>query len=178
MASLLTLDASKFVGWSFWKSPADKPHCRTWEAKSRWDSEAYGPYLLEFKTWLNSMLDLLRPDVLAFESPIVVSRGWGKGRGSDENNIRRLISVVGIAELIAMERELVCIEVPNQTAKAYMGVSSRRSSGMTDAQYKQLMIDAMTLRGYRIGDSHQADACAVALVAYEDLGTPVPDEAA
>lgn len=170
MASLLALDASKFVGWSLWKSPADKPHCRTWEAVSRWDTEDYGPYLFEFKTWLNGMLDLHKPEVLAFEAPIVAS--FGKGRGSDENNMRRLISVVGIAELIAFERDLVCVEVHNQTAKAYIGVSARRGN-MTIAEYKDLMVIAMTRRGYRVADSHQADACAVALVAYDDLGTPV-----
>lgn len=172
MASLLALDASKFVGWSLWKSPQDKPHCRTWEAVSAWNTEDYGPYLFEFKTWLTGMLDLHKPEILAFESPIITS--FGKGRGTDENNIRRLINVVGIAELMAYERNLVCVEVHNQTAKAYIGVSGRRN-GMSDAQYKQQIIDAMTLRGYRVGDSHQADACAVALVAYEDLGMPVPD---
>lgn len=173
MASLLALDASKFVGWSLWASPVDKPHCRTWEAVSAWNTEDYGPYLFEFKTWLTGMLDLHRPEVLAFESPIVVA-SWGKGRGSDENNIRRLINVVGIAELMAYERNLVCVEVNNQTAKAYVGVSARRS-GMSDAEYKGQMINAMTKRGYRVADSHQADSCAVALVAYDDLGTPVAE---
>lgn len=173
MASLLALDASSFVGWSLWKSPADKqPHCRTWESVSPWNTEDYGPYLFEFKTWLTGMLDLHRPEILAFESPIIAS--FGEGRGTDENNIRRLINVVGIAELMAYERDLVCMEVHNQTAKAYVGVSARRGN-MTMAEYKGQMITTMTKRGYRVADSHQADACAVALVAYYDLGTPVAE---
>lgn len=169
MASLLALDASKFVGWSFWKSPADKPLCRTWEAKSRWDTEVYGPYLLEFEEWLKDMLVTMKPGVLAFESPIVVAGGWGKGRGSDENNIRRLIGVVSIAEKEATRLGIRCVEVNNQTAKAFIGVSARRSK-MSIGEYKSQMTTAMTKRGYRVADSHQADAIAVGLVAYDFLG--------
>lgn len=171
MPSLLALDCSMYVGWSFFRSADDMPKCRTWVATGGlWKSDAYAPYFLEFEKWLTDMLDVLQPDILAFESPLVVPRGgFGEDRGSDQNNIRRLIGVVSIAELITARRKLPCYEVDNMTAKQFMGVSHRRQEGETQAQYKDRMIVAVTKMGYSAADSHQSDAIAVGLVVYDML---------
>lgn len=161
MTSILSLDASRYVGWSFFASPGAKPKCRTWVAPAGiWQSEEYAPYFLAFENWLIDMLAVLQPDILAFESPLILPRR--DGRGSDEGNIRRLIGIVSVAELVAARRGLPCYEVHNQTAKAFIGVSSRKD--------KDGMIVAMTERGFSVADQHQADACSVALVVFEDLG--------
>src|SRR5258708_20647079 len=107
MTSLLAIDASKFVGWAHFASPTAMPKCRTWVAQELWNSDEYAAYFLEFEEWLNGMLSLLQPDVFAFESPIVVATGgWGDDRGSDGNNIRRLIGIVSVAELLCPPRQL------------------------------------------------------------------------
>lgn len=161
MPSLLALDASLYVGWSYFKSPDAVPTCRTWVAPAGlWKSDDYAPYFLAFEDWLLEMLDVMQPDILAFESPIVGS--FGPGRGSDENNIRRLIGIVSVAELVAARRRLKCYEVHNKTAKAFVGLPSYKD--------KDAMIVAMMNRGFPVGDQHQADACACALVVYADLG--------
>ncbi len=160
MTSLLAIDASKYVGWAFFRSADDKPKCRTWVARGLWDSDAYADYFAEFEKWLIEMLDVLQPDVFAFESPIVVPRR--DGRGSDENNVRRLIGIVSVAELVCARRGLRCFEVHNQTSKAFVG--------MPRGKDKDGMVVAMTARGFDVGDSHQADAAAVALVVYDELG--------
>lgn len=160
MTSLLSIDASKYVGWSFFTSADAKPKCRTWVAQGLWDSEDYAPYFLAFETWLIEMLVVLNPDVFAFESPIVVSRR--DGRGSDENNVRRLIGIVSVAELVCARRNLPCYEVHNQTAKAFVGASSHKD--------KVDMIVRMTALGFDVADQHQADAAAVALVVFDQLG--------
>lgn len=171
MPTLLALDASKYVGHAFFRAADAAPVCGTWVAKGLWDSDNYAPYFVAFEDWLLDMLAVLQPDVLAFESPIVVARGgWGAGRGSDENNIRRLIGIVSVAELVAARRNMRCFEIHNQTAKSFVGVLNRKPPDMTMGQYKDQMISAMTNRGYSVGDSHQADACACALVAYDQLG--------
>lgn len=160
MTSLLSIDASKYVGWAFFRSAGDKPKCRTWVAQGLWNSDDYAPYFLAFETWLTEMLDVMQPDVFAFESPIVMPKR--DGRGSDENNVRRLIGIVSVAELVCARRNLPCYEVHNQTAKAFVGASSRKD--------KVEMMVRMTERGYDVADQHQGDACAVALVAFDQLG--------
>ena len=160
MTSLLAIDASKYVGWAYFRSADDKPRCRTWVATGLWDHDDYAPYFIEFEKWLEGMLTFTSAEILAFESPIVVPRR--EGRGSDENNVRRLIGIVSIAELVARRRGLGCREVHNQTAKAFAGVSSRKD--------KVGMEVAMTALGYEVADQHQADACAVARVVFSDLG--------
>ena len=161
MPSLLALDASLYVGYAYFSSPNAQPKCRTWVAPAGlWKSEDYGPYFLAFGDWLLEMLDVLQPEHLAFESPVVAN--FGPGRGTDENNLRRLIGIVSIAELIAASNGLPCHEVHNQTAKAFMGVSRRKD--------KNDMIVAVTAKGFKVADQHQADACAVGLVAYDSLG--------
>jgi hypothetical protein len=163
VTSLLAIDASKYVGWAYFRDPADKPLCRTWVADGLWDSDDYGPYFAAFEGWLRDMLVVHRPGVFAFESPIVASRGgWGKGRGSDENNVRRLIGIVSVAELVCARRGLRCMEVNNKSAKAFAGVSRFKD--------KDGMVVAMTALGYEVGDSHQSDACAIARVVYSQLG--------
>lgn len=161
MPSILALDASLYVGWAYFSSPDAKPKCRTWVAPAGlWKSENYAPYFLAFEDWLLEMLNVMQPDILAFESPVVGN--FGPGRGSDENNLRRLIGIVSIAELVAARRNIKCYEAHNQTCKAFMGVSSRKDKGG--------MIVAITERGYAVADQHQADACSVALVVLHDLG--------
>lgn len=160
MASLLSIDASKFVGWAFFKNAADKPLCRTWVAEGLWNSDDYAPYFLAFEKWLEEQLMVFRPDIFAFESPIVVPRR--EGRGSDENNVRRLIGIVSVAELVCARRKIPCYEVHNQTAKSFVGLQRGKD--------KDGMIVAMTQRGFSVADSHQSDACAVALVVYYQLG--------
>jgi hypothetical protein len=54
------------------------------------------------------------------------------------------------------------MEVNNKSAKAFAGVSRFKD--------KDGMVVAMTALGYEVGDQHQADACAVARVVYDQLG--------
>lgn len=160
MTSAFTIDASKYVGWSYFASAHAMPKCRTWAAKALWDSDDYAPYFVAFEEWLTESLTVFNPDVFGFESPIVVPHR--DGRGSDENNIRRLIGVVSIAELVCAKRGLRCLEVHNQTSKSFMGLKRGKD--------KDGMVVAMTALGYDVGDHNQADACAVARVIYDQLG--------
>lgn len=172
MTSVLSLDCSMYVGHAFFRAAGAKPVCDTWVATGgAWKSDDYGDYFLKFERWLVKMIAVRKPDVLGFESPIVVPRGmsWGDKRGSDENNMRRLIGVVSVAELVARRAGLRCIEVHNSTAKHFMGVSSRRLEGESPSQYKDRMIVAVTNLGYGVADHHQADAVAVGLCTYDTI---------
>lgn len=159
MTSILSLDVSKYCGWSYFKSADAKPQCRTWIAEGLWNSDDYSPYFVAFEEWLMNMIQVFQPDVVAWESPIILPRR--DGRGSDENNVRRLIGIVSIAELVCARLRIRCFEAHNQTCKAFVGVSRFKD--------KNAMIVAMTERGYEVADQHQGDACAVALVVFSQL---------
>lgn len=168
MTSLLALDISMSCGHAYFSSPMAAPRCGTWPSEVIWNSDNYGAYYVAFEDWLLGMLNVMQPETLAFESPIV--GGWGSGRGNDQNNMRRLIGVCAVVELLAKRRRLPCYEVDNQVAKSFMGVPGRRPKDMSKGQYKNLMVAAITTRGFDVADDHQADAAAVGLVVMVDLG--------
>ena len=144
------------------------PKCGTWTARDTWLSDEYGSYFTEFEEWLEDKISVMQPDILAFESPLLLQRQ--KGRGTDEQQIRRLVGVVSIAEKVAYQRHKRCEEVNVQTAKSFFDLPGRRPEGMSKSDYKDLMLVAMTNRGFACGDSHQADAAAIGLVVYDSLG--------
>lgn len=168
MTSVLALDASRWIGYAFFKSSDAKPVCRTWQAKDTWLSDEYGGYFAETEAWLLDMIATFSPDVLAFESPILVNRR--EGRGTDEQQVRRLVGVVSVIEKVAYQRKIKCLEIHNQTAKSFMGVAGRKAEGESPAMYKSRMIVAVAALGYECADSHQSDAVAIARVVFSDLG--------
>jgi len=168
MTSLYCLDISMSAGRAFFDSPTALPKCKTWKARSPWDTPEYASYFLELENWFLDELSVFKPDIVGFESPVIGS--FGAGRGSDENNLRRLIGAVTVIELACAREAIPCHEAHVQTCKAFMGIPGRRPQDMTVGQYKDLMTIAMSRRGFACADSHQADAVAVALVVYSDLG--------
>lgn len=171
MTSILGLDCSKFVGRAFFRSADDKaPLCKTWQAKDTWLSEDYGSYFAETEEHVVDLLMTFNPEVVAFESPLLLARI--ENRGTDEQNIRRLVGVVSIIEKVCHQRGVKCMEVNVSTAKSFMGVPTRKPKDMSWGDYKSLMIIAVTEFGYEVADSHQADAIAVALCVYSDLEGP------
>ena len=157
---LLALDCSRSIGWCFFADAKAKPTCRTWKAADTWASDLYGSYFSEFEVWLNDALMRFTPDVLAFESPILMPRV--AGRGTDERQVRRMVGVAAIIEKVAYDRRVRCFEVNNRVAKAFVGLGPYKD--------KNGMIVAMTQKGFSVADSHQSDACAVALVVYDQIG--------
>lgn len=159
MPSLLALDCSTFVGFAFFSAPDARPKCGTWKAPKAWVIEDYGRRFAAFHDFLADTLTTMQPDALAFESPIL-PRGT-MSMQTTEHTLRTLIGLVSIAELIARLREVRCLEVNVATAKKALTGNGRAE--------KSDMVAAATNRGWAVADDHQADACAVALVAMETL---------
>jgi Holliday junction resolvasome RuvABC endonuclease subunit len=156
---VLALDCSTSVGWAFFKAHGAAPMCGTWKAPSTWSIEDYGSRFAKFHDWLCDMLTTLEPNVLAFESP-VLPRG-SMDFPTTEHTLRTLIGLVSVAELVAKLRGVRCREVNVSTAKKALTGNGRAQ--------KSDMIVAATNRGFGVADDHQADACAVGLVALADL---------
>lgn len=156
---LLALDTSTFVGWALFPADGAAPTCGTWRAPAAWSADDYGGRFKSFHDWLCDMLTTLEPDMLAFESP-VLPRG-SMNLQTTEHTLRMLIGMAAIAELVAKLRAVPCVEVNVATAKKALSGNGRAE--------KADMLAAATQRGFACKDHHQADACAVALVAYADL---------
>lgn len=131
-------------------------------------SDDYGPYFDEAEKFVVDEITVFNPDIVVFEAPLLLPRR--DGRGTDEQQVRRLVGVVSIIEKVAHQMKRECREVNVQDTKAIADIPSRKPKEMSYSQYKDLMTVAMTALGYECADSHQADACACGRVVYSDLG--------
>ena len=122
--------------------------------------EDYGKRFAAFHDWLCDMLTTFEPEVLAFEGP-VLPRGGGSFQ-TTEHTLRTLIGLVSVAELVANLRGIRCFEVNVSSAKLALTGNGRAE--------KRDMVIAATERGWAVADDHQSDACAVALVVWDQLG--------
>lgn len=163
------MDFSKHCGFAYFKSEQAKPFCWTWHGSETWRTDEYGGLFSGFEKTLGEAIMVYKPEVIAFESPLLIS--GIPGRGTDEQQVRRLIGLAAIIEKVAYDAKLRCHEAHVQTIKSFIGIPGRRPKDMTATQYKDLMVIEMTRRGFSVADSHQADAAACALVVF-DMLTP------
>lgn len=168
MTSMLSFDASRAIGRAYFGSAHEMPKCRTWHGKDSWLSDDYGRYFDEAEKLIVDEIRMFNPKIVAFEAPLLLPRR--EGRGTDEQQVRRLVGVVSIIEKVAYQLQRECHEVNVQDTKFIAGIPSRRPKDMTYGDYKELMVIAMTKLGYEVADDHQADAAAVARVVYDQLG--------
>ena len=159
MTSILALDCSTHVGHAYFADVGAKPRLGTWKAPKSWSMEDYGKRFHAFHNWLTDMLTTFNPDVLAFEAPVMVR---GPNANTTEHILRTLIGLVSVAELIADLRGIRCFEVNVATAKKELSGDGRAK--------KDDMVIAATRLGYDVSNDHEADAIAVALVVFAQLG--------
>jgi Holliday junction resolvasome RuvABC endonuclease subunit len=161
MARVLALDCSTNVGWALFEHAAGSVRFGTWRAPKSLLHAEYGRSFVALEEWLNDMISLHAPDVVAFEAPITPFAGFIEQRSSLDI-VRLLIGLATVVELVATRARLRCVEVPVPTAK-------KRVCG-TGRATKRDMINAVVKIGHLVEDDHQADAIAVALATYDHLG--------
>jgi Holliday junction resolvasome RuvABC endonuclease subunit len=154
---LLALDLSTHVGWAFFAHSRASPVLGTWEApaRSRFARDDFGPMFVDYEKWLAGMLGTHRPHVLAFEAPILPrTRVFQKQRA-----IRMSYGFACLTEKVATLSHLRCVECHPSTVKVALAGSGKAS--------KRQMRSAAVRRDFTIATEHEADACGVALVAFE-----------
>lgn len=156
---LVALDIATQVGWAYFPADGAAPKCGTWKVPGAWAADDYGARFSRFHSWLCDVLTTFEPAALAFESP-VLPRG-SMNLQTTEHTLRTLIGMAAVAELIATLRGLRCLEVNVSTAKKAFTGNGRAE--------KADMMAAASRRGFGVQDHHQADACAVGLVAYASI---------
>ena len=155
---VLALDISTNVGWAVFNGRHSKPRLDTWRAPMAMVGH-YGRRLSAFEEWLRGKISLLQPELVAFESPIFVK--WSSDLATNEHTIRLLIGLASITELVCYRASVRCIEVHSQTAKKRLAGNSRAK--------KNQMVAAAVKAGFEVANDHEADACAVALAAYDHV---------
>ena len=154
---LLALDLSTHVGWAFFAHRKATPLLGTWDAPPRAKSarDHYGPMFVDFEKWLAHMLSDHRPHILAFEAPILPrTRVFQKQRA-----IRMSYGFAASTEKVAHLERLRCVECHPSTVKVALAGNGKAK--------KPAMIAAAVSRDFIVATEHEADACGVALVAFE-----------
>lgn len=102
------------------------------------------------------MLLQWKPDAVAFESPITQ---WGGKTNADVT--RLLVGFVSHLEEMTDAKKIRCLEFTGTSIK-------KRLTGYGLADKDRMVIEATRL-GFAVADHNQADACAVALCAFDLL---------
>jgi Holliday junction resolvasome RuvABC endonuclease subunit len=154
---LLALDLSTHVGWAFFADRSTLTAHDTWHAPGRHKSarDDFGPMALAFESWLIKMLLDHRPDVVAFEAPILPrNKTFEKQRA-----IRMSYGWAMLTEKVAFGYGKRCVEAHPSTVKVALARNGKAT--------KKDMIAAAVRRDFIVATEHEADACGVALVAFE-----------
>jgi Holliday junction resolvasome RuvABC endonuclease subunit len=159
---LLALDLSTHVGWAFFAHRKAKPLLGTWDAPQRAKSarDVFGPMFVEYEKWLAHMLAYHRPHVVAFEAPILPrTRIFQKQRA-----IRMSYGFASHTEKVAHLERVRCVECHPSTVKVALAGNGKAN--------KKRMVAAAVRRDFIVSTEHEADACGVALVAFDFIEPP------
>jgi Holliday junction resolvasome RuvABC endonuclease subunit len=152
---LLAPDLATHVGWAFFAHRKAKPVTDTWHAPRQPHSDDYGPMFVAFEKWLAHMLAHHRPHVIAFEAPILPrTRVFQKQRA-----IRMSYGFAASTEKVATLERVRCVECHPSTVKVALAGNGKAT--------KRQMTSAAVRRDFIVVTEHEADACGVALVAFE-----------
>jgi Holliday junction resolvasome RuvABC endonuclease subunit len=113
---------------------------------------------------LRECIQVYKPDCLAFESPLIMMGAKDQlAAFTTAQTMRLQISLAAEVETTAKECGVRRIlEVATASAKVALAGSARLGK-----EKKRAMVAAAYHRGWHISDDHQADAGAVAIVAYD-----------
>jgi len=152
---LLALDCSPSIGWCVFDD-AKVVKFDTWHASRAFLLGDYGKTFLGIEEWLEGMVVLWKPTVLAFEAPLVPALVR-----SSYDIVRTLIGSVTVVELVGRRHGLRVLEVG-------VGDAKKRLTGNRWAK-KRAMINGAYRLGHHVETDDEADAIAVGLVALDHL---------
>lgn len=161
----LGLDISTYTGWALFAGDDALPVCGTYRLPKCAPAD-YGTRGLALGRWLKTHVGLHLPNLIAFESPLVMMPG-GQGKSFTTAHVIRLqIALATVIEVTARGLGVPCVEVATASAKKTMvGYGRKPKDAPADFDWGKIMMDAAKRRGWPVEDHHQADACAVVMCA-------------
>lgn len=135
----------------------DVPKFETWELRSAGGVGQYGARFASLARRLDSLIAALamakcKPDIIAFEEPLNVKR-----RSSKMSNgvTRLLVGLASVAECVAYQHGIKCVEVPVSTAKAHFGGRTK------DADPKAAVMARCRVLGWQVKNTDEGDSAAI-----------------
>jgi Holliday junction resolvasome RuvABC endonuclease subunit len=132
-------------------SGGEKPLTGTFRAEHFGDE--LGRAFVVFERWLEDMIRVHRPEVLAFEAPLVFGGRDGSTRHTTHQTIRKLFGLASIAELVGYRAELQVFECHIQSVRKHFVGSGRAD--------KREVLHRCRVLGWPVADDNAADAAAV-----------------
>ena len=148
MAVVLALDLATRVGFAF-DGGAGAPI--TGSRTLRGGAGALGAMGKDCSAWLAEMIETIKPDILAFEAPLM----GGRGVVFNAATARLLIGLAFLAETIAEAYELRCYEAHVQSVRKYFLGTARSKNAKKETVARCRML------GWDVATHDAADAAAL-----------------
>lgn len=144
--TVLALDIASNTG-AAWDAPGGRrPLCASWRAPYA-DPKDFGSRFLSFMRWLDEVVLVVKPRILAFEAPLVPH---GANMKTSADTVRYLIGLASIAEMVASDHEIEVVEENLGTIKKYF-------TGSGHAKKHDMMARAKALN-WAAANHNEADA--------------------
>ena len=149
MTTVLALDIASETG-AAWDAPGGRrPLCSTWRAPYA-STKEFGPRFAAFFRWLDDVIVVVKPDLLAFEAPLVPH---GSNMRTSADTVRYLIGLASIAETVASMHLIEAVEENVATIKKHFTGNGRADKGGMLARARAL--------NWACRNDHEADAAAL-----------------
>ena len=142
---IAALDLSSHTGYAFGEHH-EHPRYGTFDLPKTQDD--VGRFVAAFDEWLNALIDVEHPELLAFEAPLMLGGGQ-----TSITTTRKLMGLASHVEFVCYRRGIICREGNVSKIKKFWTGSGRAK--------KPEMIAAARKWGYRVRDDNQADALAL-----------------
>ena len=149
MKSILAIDCGTVSG-AAGGSPAAAPVLHTWRGSNLDGPEEFGARFDRFEEWLDDLVAIHQPDMIAFEAPLVAR---GPNLATSHATIRFLFGLAAIIEKRAHQLGIRCEEVNVQSVKLHF-------AGHGHAKKYEIAERCRAL-GWQPKNEHEADAAAV-----------------
>lgn len=147
---VLAIDCGTTSGAAF-DGVDGRPVAQTWRgAAHALDPDEFGPRYTAFRQWIEDLINVARPDLIAFEAPLVLH---GSRTMTNPNTARVLLGLAAIAEQVADAYGIRCCEVHVSTIKKFWTGTGRAEKSAMVARCRQL--------GWQVQNDNEADAMAL-----------------
>jgi hypothetical protein len=146
---ILALDLASCTGWACGSIPEGVVEHSSYQLPKT--GEDVGMFLAYFRKWLESTIARNRPGEVIFESPILPDK-------TSISTLRKLYSLAGLTELVALDHKLVCREANiSEICTHFLCRGYPRKSELR----KKATVAQCRVRGWPTKDDNDADALAL-----------------
>ena len=149
MTSILALDLASRVGWAECNESGDIS-----SGVVPLPTPDPGPCLSSWCIWLRHRLTERKPDFLVFEQ----SLPQGRGLRTTQATVIRLVSLIGITEMVAYEHRVKCAHVNVMTWRKHFTGKGRWK---TSKEGKRAVVRMCRQLGFSPLDDNEADALGI-----------------